>query len=1392
MPKPLPIQILRAIGFSGKASRKTIKEFTKFLEGDDSITLDWPDFDIPKELEKLKSALEKEDWDTAADTGLRIEEVLRYIDELAGPLADAKKAVQTKNGPAARAAVNRLISAFNNWDPRATRQSQASTTTDSTTDSTEERTTLASIESISPVTLKDMPDQEILSLHRRTHQLWEKHFAHTTKERAGKLVREDIWNAHQMIVEEMQRRNMHHESPLRSPQARIPLPNHITVVPQFISIVGSVAKQDPNPNDIDVLIRAERANGKFLIHADNIDIPIRKVLDPTKAGHLHLIANPQGPHAENIPLYDLVLRRIDGARLELAQHRRGIYLVPPHGELIHRGKKTAIVKSRRFNIANRELILVSGNKAYGIITFNDPQPITRAQFKLLRDQHRITEQERERWWPAKRRLWFYTIKTYKPFESPLSIQVPPGTQTFIQDVQLANDHPILIDLGCGLAKPDGYIGIDIKAPPDSQADIIYDLEQGIPLPDDYADEIRAHHVLEHLSKPVHIMFEIWRVLKPGGIADIIVPSTKGDGAFAHPGHKSFWNAASFYFYEQPHLTHEIGFEGAFDIQDLKEVTTANSPTVHTVETHAILRKATLSPTLATLAVSPWYNGPLPKPAMKFYTEFFSTEELWQKWAYKRIQDGIMVEEKLNGFRALLQKRGNEVRLTLSDTKRTNHITKFPEIAKAAQNISGDFIMDGDLAITQNGKRWPRPRLMTLLSTKPHLPKNATPIFTAFDLLYHNADLTDKPFELRRRALVDITRNTSIPVSKGRPVFNRQQLEHTAKEMAGQPMSEGIVAKELRSRYPLSPATSAWAKVKHAVEIKAIVLETKQTKSGVYNFRAGLLPGNSTYPNRKKLNNTTYIDLGFSFNAPFKANPGDIVTFQVEEIILQPNGDLAWLGAKPLDIDRDRKTPYTAPQVVDLARRGHILQDAREHGRKQMAITEELRRRLEQDAEHRIYAALQIQLTALEEHLPPPSAPPSTWHDFTANISITLAESLQPLTIAIATTLEEAARAGSSAAHADRQTDIEDLTHWAQITAFTFANAIMATTLKRISRYINDFNTDRNYPTLRQRIANLFSHNRARVIAETETTRGLAYGYAGTEVIHPQPPAHVDCRCYLASRPNEDGTYDIVWVTQNDELVCPICEPLHNRTVGVTRTPLAKTPANEGDTRGERAAKFWEEHWHESFPQDGQAEFVYHHHWRGLTEEQANWPEEQLLQTDHSVHGDLRLSFGAALWGFTCFLGTTKDAKARDLPNLPHNDAIEGNFKLHQPKAWLTIARQKPFIAEPGDIGSTTQKWSKFFEIDHGTYQVGVWHKHFFEIFLHGKKINGRYTIQFAKDPTGRRYWQIARPKDQTPFAEKHDRDQIISERKAKGDRWLIWAKPGQKPERIDLHKVKDE
>jgi hypothetical protein len=121
------------------------------------------------------------------------------------------------------------------------------------------------LEDITPESLKKVDDQELLSLHHRLHQIWGRHFERTSDETAGSLKREDVWNWHKLVVAEMKDRGINHnvESLIDTRLGQFNpcphLPDTIMVVPQFVSIVGSITVTGEGA-DVDVFLRTAPQN----------------------------------------------------------------------------------------------------------------------------------------------------------------------------------------------------------------------------------------------------------------------------------------------------------------------------------------------------------------------------------------------------------------------------------------------------------------------------------------------------------------------------------------------------------------------------------------------------------------------------------------------------------------------------------------------------------------------------------------------------------------------------------------------------------------------------------------------------------------------------------------------------------------------------------------------------------------------------------------------------------------------------------------------------------------------------------------------------------------------------------------------------------------------------
>ena len=129
---------------------------------------------------------------------------------------------------------------------------------------------------------------------------------------------------------------------------------------------------------------------------------------------------------------------------------------------------------------------------------------------------------------------------------------------------------------------DGWINIDNR--PEVEPDLVCDVIQGLPFPDNHVDAILATDFLEHIpiGKTVQVVEEIYRVLKPGGKFESWTPSTDGRGAFQDPTHCSFWNRNSWLYYMEDEYRDLYGIKAAFvgTVQDV--VTNDALHIIHTV------------------------------------------------------------------------------------------------------------------------------------------------------------------------------------------------------------------------------------------------------------------------------------------------------------------------------------------------------------------------------------------------------------------------------------------------------------------------------------------------------------------------------------------------------------------------------------------------------------------------------------------------------------------------------------------------------------------------------------------------------------------------------------------------------------------------------------------
>lgn len=117
--------------------------------------------------------------------------------------------------------------------------------------------------------------------------------------------------------------------------------------------------------------------------------------------------------------------------IEVDKPRRGIYLVEPHGRWIAEGKKTIIIKKKKFKTDPKEpLYLIENKLCWGLIYLGTPIEIGPEDFKHLQDKHLVSDEERKKWWGDSFPLYSYQVRS-ETWAIPQPVSLPRGIQTFV-------------------------------------------------------------------------------------------------------------------------------------------------------------------------------------------------------------------------------------------------------------------------------------------------------------------------------------------------------------------------------------------------------------------------------------------------------------------------------------------------------------------------------------------------------------------------------------------------------------------------------------------------------------------------------------------------------------------------------------------------------------------------------------------------------------------------------------------------------------------------------------------------------------------------------------------------------------------------------------------------
>lgn len=112
----------------------------------------------------------------------------------------------------------------------------------------------------------------------------------------------------------------------------------------------------------------------------------------------------------------------------------------------------------------------------------------------------------------------------------------------------------VLDVGCGLAKTPGAVGLDISA--DTDADIVHDLDVfPYPIDDNSFDQILLQDVLEHVSEPIRLFEELHRIAKTGARVQLRTPHFSSVLAYSDPTHRHYFSTLAVRSLAEPRFAH---------------------------------------------------------------------------------------------------------------------------------------------------------------------------------------------------------------------------------------------------------------------------------------------------------------------------------------------------------------------------------------------------------------------------------------------------------------------------------------------------------------------------------------------------------------------------------------------------------------------------------------------------------------------------------------------------------------------------------------------------------------------------------------------------------------------------------------------------------------------
>jgi DNA ligase 1 len=193
-------------------------------------------------------------------------------------------------------------------------------------------------------------------------------------------------------------------------------------------------------------------------------------------------------------------------------------------------------------------------------------------------------------------------------------------------------------------------------------------------------------------------------------------------------------------------------------------------------------------------------------------------------AVARLGEDVWVEDKYDGIRCQLHRRGSDIALYSRDLK--NISAQFPEITDAAVHLHADVMLDGEILAFHDGRVMPFHALQTRLgrvSPGAEVMAAVPVIYVAWDVLRVDDEvLIDHPLRERRARLEALLVPHPLALAHLERVHGEAEIDRRFEDARAR-LNEGLLLKQPESPYTPGRRGLNWLKLKRPLDTLDVVV-----------------------------------------------------------------------------------------------------------------------------------------------------------------------------------------------------------------------------------------------------------------------------------------------------------------------------------------------------------------------------------------------------------------------------------------------------------------------------------------------------------------------------------------------------------------------------------------